>query len=385
MKGILTLSILLFSLFASAQNLTGVWRGYFDFPSSSGMGKDRYKYEVQIDNKPNNALGGVTYSYLSTIFYGKASTQGIFMKKDKSLILKENKLVEVKMAGSSSPCLMTCYLDYVKIEGVEVLQGTYTSIKTDNNADCGSGIVYLEKVTESDFEKEDFVVKYEEKKKLKPLVTPKPVKKTAVVASKPKPKTPVITAKAKPKVPAGATTKAKPPVAAKPKPSPSPSVVKSLPVKPKPEVVKPVVPAMPEAPKPPVVTGSNRIPEPREMPIPPVLLERENALVRTLTTNSRDIKIELYDNGQIDNDTVSVYYNNSVIVNRKKLSHDPITLTINADENEPNHEFVMVAENLGEIPPNTALMVITTGGKRYELYLVSTEEKNAKVVIQYKP
>jgi hypothetical protein len=45
----------------------------------------------------------------------------------------------------------------------------------------------------------------------------------------------------------------------------------------------------------------------------------------------------------------------------------------------------MVAENLGSIPPNTALMVITAGAKRYELFITSTEQKNAVVVVEYKP
>ena len=45
----------------------------------------------------------------------------------------------------------------------------------------------------------------------------------------------------------------------------------------------------------------------------------------------------------------------------------------------------MVAENLGEIPPNSALMVITAGKKRYEVFLISNEQRNAKVVIEYKP
>ena len=70
----LTSFLLLFSLASGAQNLTGIWRGYFG--SSSSMYKDdtrqeMYKYEVQIDQQSNNALKGVTYSYQSTVFYGK--------------------------------------------------------------------------------------------------------------------------------------------------------------------------------------------------------------------------------------------------------------------------------------------------------------------------
>jgi hypothetical protein len=46
----------------------------------------------------------------------------------------------------------------------------------------------------------------------------------------------------------------------------------------------------------------------------------------------------------------------------------------------------VVAENLGDIPPNTAYMIVTAGGiKRREIFLASNEQKNAKVIIEYKP
>ena len=44
----------------------------------------------------------------------------------------------------------------------------------------------------------------------------------------------------------------------------------------------------------------------------------------------------------------------------------------------------MVADNLGEIPPNTSLMVITAGKKTYELFLTSDLQRNAKIIIEYK-
>jgi hypothetical protein len=46
---------------------------------------------------------------------------------------------------------------------------------------------------------------------------------------------------------------------------------------------------------------------------------------------------------------------------------------------------VVVADNLGDIPPNTALMVVTAGRERYEVFLASNEKTNAKVVINYVP
>jgi hypothetical protein len=44
----------------------------------------------------------------------------------------------------------------------------------------------------------------------------------------------------------------------------------------------------------------------------------------------------------------------------------------------------MVAENLGSIPPNTSVMVITAGSQRYEVFISSNEQRNAKVVVKLK-
>jgi len=108
-------------------------------------------------------------------------------------------------------------------------------------------------------------------------------------------------------------------------------------------------------------------------------------LVKTITTSAKELKIELYDNGDIDGDRISVYHNNELIVSNKTLTDKPIGFTIKTDETAPVHEFVMVAENLGSIPPNTALMIVTAGSQRYELFVTSTEQKNAVVKILYRP
>ncbi|MGP2478125.1 hypothetical protein, partial [Listeria monocytogenes] len=61
----------------------------------------------------------------------------------------------------------------------------------------------------------------------------------------------------------------------------------------------------------------------------------------------------------------------------------PISLKIRNTPTDRIHELIIVAENLGDIPPNTALMVVAAGKKRYEVFLSSTEERNAKVIIEY--
>jgi hypothetical protein len=51
------------------------------------------------------------------------------------------------------------------------------------------------------------------------------------------------------------------------------------------------------------------------------------------------------------------------------------------DAMDPHHELVMVADNLGSIPPNTSLMVVTANNKRYEIFISSSEQKNAKIIL----
>jgi hypothetical protein len=43
----------------------------------------------------------------------------------------------------------------------------------------------------------------------------------------------------------------------------------------------------------------------------------------------------------------------------------------------------MIGENLGTIPPNTALLIVTAGNKRYQLFLASNGKKNAQVRFVY--
>jgi hypothetical protein len=119
-------------------------------------------------------------------------------------------------------------------------------------------------------------------------------------------------------------------------------------------------------------------------PPPPVLALRTNSLIKQLETEAGEIRLDLYDNGEIDGDTVSIYHNNVLLISHARLSQQPITFRIDVDAANPHHELVMVAENLGSIPPNTSVMVITTGNKRHQVFISSSTQKNAKVVLNLK-
>jgi len=354
--------ILLAIISGNAQSLTGIWRGYFiqkDFDLIKGKPtEDKYKYEMQINNLPNNSIEGVTYSYKTTVFYGKAALQGIYTKKTKNIIFKEVKMLELKVTNNTAPCLMTCYLDYSKINGKETLTGTFTSV-SEKNTDCGSGTVFLEKVTSTEFEKEPFLLK---KKELSPITKKRLLDNLPIVPkSTLKNNSQNVLPKIKPGAEGFVITK---------------NDAQKAPAKPI---------TVDTAVKPKVVTST--IPQPKKaepiVKVPKVLMERENNLQKILVVDQQEVRIDFYDNGQIDNDTITVYHNNQVLINRGRLDTRPLTLTVHLDEQNPKYELITVAENLGDTPPNTALMVITAGKKRYEVYITSDDKKNAKVVLEY--
>lgn len=180
-----------------------------------------------------------------------------------------------------------------------------------------------------------------------------------------------------------ATTAPKTPVAAKRQPASNPLPQK----RPPPPAIKQTKVFQVEKPKriPPVYTApviTQRVPV---LPAPPpVLTERANPLIKLIQTEAGEINIALYDNGEVDGDSVSIYHNNALLVAHARLSQKPLSFRIAVDATHPHHELIMVAENLGSIPPNTSLMIITSGNKRFEVFISSTEQKNAKVVLDLK-
>jgi hypothetical protein len=384
LKASFLVGFLCLSFFPIAQNLTGIWRGYFYSPADIAAGGSRYRYEVQIDNKGRETKG-VTYSYQTTRFYGKASLVGVWSPDSKNLVLKEDRMLELKIEGGGDGCLMTCYLTYRKEDGKEFLEGTYTSYNMNNkDRGCGGGKVFLEKVPDTDFELEDFLVKKPATGsgtgKVKPGQEAYLVKKPTNSPTKPPAATttkPPATAQAKPQ----SASPTKPPAATSKPKTPTTNTTKKPPANKEPQAVAPV-PTEKETVK---VAPPVEKPKPVIPPAPPVLKERKNELFKTITTDERFIEISFFDNGEIDGDTISIYSNNRLIASRKGLTAKAVTLKIELTDDEPQQDVVMVAENFGSIPPNTALMIVKAGDQRYTLNLTSTEQKNAMVRFKYQP
>jgi hypothetical protein len=105
--------------------------------------------------------------------------------------------------------------------------------------------------------------------------------------------------------------------------------------------------------------------------------------IQEIPVDTGRIQLDFYDNGIVDNDSISVLVNSQLVLINEKLSAKPVTLFINVDGTKQTQEVVMKAENLGSIPPNTALLIVTAGKKRYRLYLTSTDKHNAAIRFIY--
>ncbi len=107
---------------------------------------------------------------------------------------------------------------------------------------------------------------------------------------------------------------------------------------------------------------------------------RLSPVVATIPARGTDtVRIELYDNGEIDGDSVSLYLNNELLLQHLRLTAEGKVLLVPIDKSLPVNRLVLFAENLGTLPPNTALMEVTVHGKTYHLFLSTDYKKNASV------
>ena len=112
--------------------------------------------------------------------------------------------------------------------------------------------------------------------------------------------------------------------------------------------------------------------------------QREKVVAQELIVESDSIKVDFYDNGEVDGDSISVFFNDKLIAFNRVLSTRSVHFDIPLDTTKEMNEITMFADNLGSIPPNTALMIVNDGKKRYELRLTSNLEKNATIKLRKK-
>lgn len=118
----------------------------------------------------------------------------------------------------------------------------------------------------------------------------------------------------------------------------------------------------------------------------PVILtydQRKNNLLRTIDATSDSLLLSFYDNGVVDGDAISVYLNGQPVLSNTSLKSSAIKKTIHfANTNELT--LLLVAENLGSIPPNTGLITIRDGEKIYQLNFTADMQTNVSITIRRK-
>ncbi len=115
------------------------------------------------------------------------------------------------------------------------------------------------------------------------------------------------------------------------------------------------------------------------------LASRKTEVIQNIYFHSDSLVLSLYDNGEIDGDTVSVVVNDKVIISRQGLSATSFTTMLHVHASYGNSlRLVMYAENLGRIPPNTGVLVIQDGNERHLVRFEGDLNRNPTIILQRK-
>ena len=86
----------------------------------------------------------------------------------------------------------------------------------------------------------------------------------------------------------------------------------------------------------------------------------------------------------MDGDSISVFLNGVLVIAHQGLTERAFNVYVKLDSTKDINEVSMFAENLGKYPPNTALMVVSDGEKRYETFLSSDFSGNATIRLRHR-
>lgn len=307
--------------------ITGTWRGKIN----------RQKVELKIIQK-GDSLTGTSYYYQSSGSYKRYSIKGYFDGPNNVAVWWDDALIEERNGrinlGNPGKTALISQADFnCPGGGVMKLDGN-TNARDDDNA--ARGEVHLDKTNHSIFNDEwDFIIdNYTAGANDRDLID-----SVASIAGTP------------------AATLSPQPVAVLPDP-----VIRE---------------AIPQA----VV-----IPVEKKEPAPlrPLTIEQKFTLRQKIPTleiplSGDSIEVSFYDNAEIDGDSISLFLNERLIFKHVFLTDKAFTIKLAVTDLQVSNELVMVAENLGSIPPNTSFMVAYVSGQRYEARLVSTEGSSAMI------
>jgi len=333
-SSITTVFLLLFTGLSSikAQMITGVWKGKIN----------RQKVEVKIIQNGDN-LTGTSYYYESNGIYRRYSIKGYFDPGTNEAVWWDDELLEEKTGRLSTPgkVPLLSRADFNCPGGDRMMLDGKASKVDDENQKAGD--VDLDKTDDSNFPDEwDFVIENYTTGANDPDVIDSI---GALASAKPVSEEPVQTM-------------------AEEKPVTNVNPLGGTPVEPpvqkveEPKIVQ--VPAKP-------------------MTIEEKFVARKKVFNTEIPVSGDSIELRFYDNAQIDGDSISLFLNDKLIFEHIRLTEKAYTVKLPVNALSASNELIMVAENLGSIPPNTSYMVALVEEKRYEARLESTEGSSAMI------
>jgi len=349
------LSFLLISFSVShAQMITGVWKG------KVGAGLRPSKLELKLVQR-GDSLFGTSYYYESATNYRRYAVKGYFNQQTNEVIWWDDELLEAKtprttiLSPGELPLLLEADFNCPG-EGVMMLDGKAVTKEQQKN----KGDLHLDKIETPAFKDEwDYVIENYTTGANDPefidsiAAIHRTVKQPEIVAVTP------------------------PPVTVQPKredPKPEPVTVKTTPPVQKDtvqQIAKTETPVPPKKETQPLISKAPAIVE--------KFIERKKVLTTELPLEGDTIEIHFYDNAEIDGDSISLFMNNKLVFEHVRLSDKPYVVKFAVSALSEANELVMVAENLGSIPPNTSYMIAWVNNQRYTANLESTENSSAMI------
>lgn len=115
----------------------------------------------------------------------------------------------------------------------------------------------------------------------------------------------------------------------------------------------------------------------------PRITSRKNSLVDQLTVTTSQAELELWDDAAEDGDSVSIRLNDELIVTGFPVlkQRQQLSVVLKPGENR----LLLLADNLGSIPPNTAVMRITAGTTKKYVRIKTDLKQNNLLLINYQP
>ncbi|MEO6683524.1 MAG: hypothetical protein ABIN48_11950 [Ginsengibacter sp.] len=328
----------------SAVNFNGQWKG--DFNETSRIEEENIGYVLELTTEGNRVFG-YSYSYFKEFgnsYFTICRLTGTLNPETREIVVTEIERTKYNTPPTFVNCFQTHRLRYEKgPDNTEILKGTWEPAP-GQGVNCGKGITVLSRRIVN---RTPLGVNRNRDQSVGMTPTrPAPRRQTTTTAPK----------------------KIEPPVIAK--------------TEPKEEEEKKAIIPFPKS-------GNDQAPEmglrkvPVDAPKPklsPKLESRRADVVKTIAIESPTFRLDFYDNGEIDGDSISVFFNGKAILSNQMLTDKPITLTLSLDPDVHENTIVMYAENLGTIPPNTAVMIVTDGKRRYEVRMESDLKKSGSVI-----